>query len=206
MAKLILKKEDIDRCWLTSDLHLGHKNIVGPKISNWKTGYRTFDSIDQMDSTIIDNINKLVGQDDLLFHLGDFSYVAKKQPWAYRNRIVCKNIYHVYGNHDKIHTLANINNFHCCDYLEVVIDDIFLCMFHYKQAVWNKSHRGAYHFYGHSHSTAEHMQIGRSIDVGIDNAYRLLGSYEPFKLTWLLDYLDKIPIKSIDHHDHNTND
>jgi len=58
MAKLILKKEDIDRCWLTSDLHLGHKNIVGPKISNWKTGYRTFDSIDQMDSTIIDNINK----------------------------------------------------------------------------------------------------------------------------------------------------
>ena len=55
---------------------------------------------------------------------------------------------------------------------------------HYAQAVWNKSHSGSWMLYGHSHATAENwldqMMPNRfSLDVGVDNIYRLIGEYRP---------------------------
>ena len=85
--------------WFTSDTHFGHKNIVGPKISNWKSGYRNFDSLSQMDDELLFQINKNVQQNDILYHLGDFAF---KNVGEYRNRIVCKNIHLILGNHDKL--------------------------------------------------------------------------------------------------------
>ena len=67
-----IKPEDV---WLTSDTHLGHKNIVSG-ISGWEAnrGQRKFNTLEEMDDTIINNINKYVKPDDILFHAGDWSF------------------------------------------------------------------------------------------------------------------------------------
>jgi calcineurin-like phosphoesterase family protein len=51
--------------WFTSDFHLGHRNII--RYCN-----RPFDSTDDMDATILANLNKKVGENDILYFLGDF--------------------------------------------------------------------------------------------------------------------------------------
>ncbi len=53
-------------------------------------------------------------------------------------------------------------------------------------AVWNRSHRGAWQLYGHSHSGLEPwidkaLPGHRSMDVGVDNAYKILGEFRPFR-------------------------
>lgn len=90
------------RLFFTSDLHLGHFNII--RYCN-----RPFKSIQEMDDTLIHNINERVEQDDMLFHLGDFCFSrsseasdAPKKPFDYyRSRIVCNNIIFLRGNHDQ---------------------------------------------------------------------------------------------------------
>ena len=57
--------------WFTSDTHYSHSNIAGEKVSNWKNGYRNFESVWEMNKSLIDSINKYVKEDDILYHLGD---------------------------------------------------------------------------------------------------------------------------------------
>jgi calcineurin-like phosphoesterase family protein len=40
---------------------------------------RDFDSLDKMNTAIVNNINELVGQDDVLIHLGDWSFGGFEQ-------------------------------------------------------------------------------------------------------------------------------
>src|SRR6478752_3632948 len=86
--------------WLTSDWHLGHINIAGPKVSKWKDGYRNFDSVKEMDKTIINDINRHVSKNDVIWMLGDFSFGSDTMIPVYRNRINCNNIHIIRGNHD----------------------------------------------------------------------------------------------------------
>jgi calcineurin-like phosphoesterase family protein len=53
--------------WLTSDTHFGHKNIL-----HLGEG-RPFDTIEEHDAALIENWNSVVGKNDIVFHLGDFS-------------------------------------------------------------------------------------------------------------------------------------
>ena len=79
--------------WFTSDFHLGHRNII-------RYCSRPFASVEEMDAAILANLNKLVGADDVLYFLGDFCLGGPDQARQYRDRIVCRNIHVVEGNHD----------------------------------------------------------------------------------------------------------
>lgn len=185
--------------WFTSDLHLGHKNIVGPEVSNWKEGYRTFKTISEMDEELLKQLNVNVQQDDVLYFLGDFSFKGNSTLGVYRDRIICKNIVFIKGNHDKRSSVVTAFG-HCHDYIEEDINGVKFCMMHYAMRIWNKSHHGAIHLYGHSHSKLEDSPWGRSMDVGVDNAYRLYGEYRPFSLSDVIDVMDKREAKLVDHH------
>jgi hypothetical protein len=51
-------------------------------------------------SNLTNGINSAVGQDDILFHLGDWSFGGFEMIEQFRNRINCKNVHIILGNHD----------------------------------------------------------------------------------------------------------
>ncbi len=176
------------------------------------------ESIERMDSALIFNINQIVQPDDVLWMLGDFCFnsnYAKK----IRDRIHCKTIHFFWGNHDKrvpeVKALFVTDN----DLAAVSIasdgkywihehkrGNTNMVLSHYCMAIWENSHHGAYHFYGHSHGSAESMMdekfpFRHSMDVGVDNAFKVLGEYRPFSLDELKKIMDSKPeFQFIDHH------
>ena len=58
-------KFDGSKVFFTSDTHFYHGNII--RFCN-----RPFKDVEMMNETIIANWNNTIGQDDIVFHLGDF--------------------------------------------------------------------------------------------------------------------------------------
>ena len=92
----------MNNIWFTSDSHFMHKNLcLG--VSEWDDKHlsaRKFDTLEEMNELIVSNINKYVKEDDILYHLGDWSFGGIENIWEFRKQIKCKNIYLVPGNHD----------------------------------------------------------------------------------------------------------
>ena len=103
----VLKLDDKSNIWITSDTHYGHKNICRG-VTDWRLPdglipveqTRDFSTIEKMNTAIVNNINSVVGQDDILIHLGDVSFNGFDQIREFYNRLVCKNIHLILGNHD----------------------------------------------------------------------------------------------------------
>ena len=83
--------------FFTSDTHFGHSKII-----NYCK--RPFSSIEEHDKTLIQNWNNVVGQDDTVFHLGDFAY-GNSQFISNIIKQLNGNIILIKGNHD----LRNMN-------------------------------------------------------------------------------------------------
>jgi calcineurin-like phosphoesterase family protein len=56
-----------------------------------------------------------------------------------------------------------------------------ITLLHYAMRVWNKSHRGAWHLYGHSHGTLPDDPNSLSFDVGVDANQYFPISYQQVK-------------------------
>ena len=88
------------KCYLISDTHFGHKNILTFKDKD-SNPLRPFKSVEEMNSTIIDNWNNVVGKEDKVYHLGDVgmcSFTALKDIFQKLNgrKVLIK------GNHDNL--------------------------------------------------------------------------------------------------------
>jgi len=178
--------DDPKKIWFTSDTHYSHKNIVHG-VSEWEdlSKTRRFDTIDQMNDEIVSSINKLVDENDILFHLGDFAFGNRTNIYEFRRRIKCKNIHLILGNHDK-HIrkneivwddngnrpplFANELFESIQDYLFLTIkftEDISKRFFlqpnrsqsfalsHYPMLSWEDIESGSIHLHGHIHSPKE---------------------------------------------------
>lgn len=148
--------------WITSDLHFGHKNILKfcPKT-------RPFTDVNQMDEYLIAHWNSVVGEDDVVFHLGDFSFYGTEKTERIIDRLNGTIVW-VRGNHDK--TLAGIlqkRGIFMHEYIECKFDGHKVCMMHFPLAEWNQKYRGAIHLHGHQHGGGPKYD-GRIMDVGYD--------------------------------------
>jgi len=202
--------------YFTSDTHYNHRNICRGT-SAWKEmepgnshqNTRDFESLDKMNYTLIKGINDNVKLDDELWHVGDWSFGGFDSILQFRSQLVCQNIHLVYGNHD--HHIENNKNgiqgaFKSVQYYkELSLEGQKIILLHYAMRVWNHSHKGSYHCYGHSHSTLEHSPNGKSFDVGVDNAYKLFGEYRPFSFKEVQSILSKRNTNFVDHHSKTTN-
>lgn len=93
----------MNKIWFTSDLHYNHKNLCYGT-SNWpskETSTRKFDTLEKMNSAIVDSVNQVVDQDDVLYMLGDWSFGGIESIWQLRQRVNCKTIHLILGNHDE---------------------------------------------------------------------------------------------------------
>lgn len=148
------------------------------------------------DDTLIKNWNDLISNNDQVFHLGDFSW---RNPAAYIDKLNGK-IYYIKGNHDKMINTIRQRFLWYGDVRYIHIGDYSFWLSHYAHRVWNKSHYGTIHLYGHSHGTLPDDPNVLSMDVGVDNAFKLLGAYRPFTLNEVLEFMKKKNFKPVDHH------
>lgn len=172
--------------WFTSDTHAYHTNICRG-VSSWNEGYRDFDNVDQMTDLMANNINACVQANDTLYHLGDWSFGGIKNVAKFREKINCKNIHLIFGNHDhhieKNDYLRKL--FVRTDYLRQIHSEgqrITLC--HFAMRIWDKSHHQAWHLYGHSHGSLPDDIRLRSIDVGMDTQYTIDDVFDGWENPW----------------------
>ncbi len=84
--------DDNKKVFYIADTHFGHANII-------KHCNRPFESADEMDNTLIENWNNVVGKDDIVIVVGDFAFKGATHT-EYLAKLNGK-IYLVRGNHDK---------------------------------------------------------------------------------------------------------
>lgn len=82
--------------WFTSDTHFGHRNIL-----KYEASARPFRSVAEMDQTLIGNWNSVVGEDDLVFHLGDFALARSERVAELLSQLHGRKRL-VLGNHDRV--------------------------------------------------------------------------------------------------------
>lgn len=162
------------KSFFTSDLHLGHEAIA------LRSG-RPFSTVDEHDSCILDEINRMVTKHDRLFILGDFCWHS---PQEYLKRITCKNRHLIVGNHDRQQSFKCFAT-HQDTRIVKLGGEHKTFLSHYPHAYWPASHYGSLHLYGHMHgqreSTLDNLfPMRRAMDCGVDVAFKLTGSYRPF--------------------------
>ena len=90
--------------WIISDTHFGHNNIL-TFTNEDGSPVRDFDSVEEMNETMVDRWNSVVKQGDRVYHLGDVMFGDKenfKKLWPRLNGT--KRL--VVGNHDNIKWLS----------------------------------------------------------------------------------------------------
>lgn len=201
----------LQNIWFTSDTHFHHRNIVRGT-STWNSqNVRNFDTVEDHDEAIIANFNSLVKANDILYHLGDWSFGGHEQIKVFRNCLNVKTIHLIKGNHDQNIFKKGSPYIGCFTSLNDVLQfslkidsqksgkfgkqQFFLS--HYSHQVWDNSHHGAIHLFGHSHGSLK--GIGRSMDVGIDT-----NNLYPYHLDEILHFMKDIKWEQIDHHNEST--
>lgn len=219
MMKIKLNK---GRIFFTSDTHYGHTNICRG-VSNWRDENgnvpihqtRDFKTLDHMNDKIVESINSTVGEDDTLFHLGDWSFGGFDNIEEFRNRINCKNIHLILGNHDH-HIERNkgdiqrlFSSVHQYLRLQVSVmpgtklyaGEMDLVLMHYPIASWHNMNDGVIHLHGHVHLPPDKkLSQGKAMDVGVDG-----NNLIPYSLGQIMKIMDYQPIAKLslpqDHHE-----
>lgn len=152
--------------FLTSDLHLGHRGIINFLRADGVTKERPFISVEEMNETIIDNWNKVVGTKDMVVVLGDA--VINRSALPLLGRLQGRKQL-VLGNHD-LHRTAEY-----LQYFENVRGSWFMDGFvlsHIPIHVDSLERwRGCIHGHLHSNRVMRDVQIGRLIIPTIDTRY-----------------------------------
>jgi calcineurin-like phosphoesterase family protein len=211
--KLILEKGQ--NLFFTSDTHYSHSNICRAT-TRWTDAdsvTRDFKSLEHMNDTLVNNINEVVGQDDILIHLGDWSFGGFEMIEEFRNRILCKNVHLVFGNHDH-HIRRNKGGIQeifssTQDYLHLdlripkgkEVDKLTLVCMHFPIASWDGMNDGVPHLHGHVHLPRhQRIGLGKVMDVGVDG-----NDLYPISIQEIRTIMKDRPVKSLslpkDHHE-----
>lgn len=171
--------DDLNNIFVTADTHFGHTNII-------KYCDRPFESVEQMDQLLIDNWNKLIEPEDVVYHLGDFTLGDIETAANYFNQLNGNIL--VLGNHwhhDKRWLPRNYFGPLALEYptidvarvsilppmvvLEVAglqCRPLAITLCHYPLAVWDRKHYGAWHLYAHTHKGDNSGEF--RLNVGVD--------------------------------------
>jgi len=168
----------------TADEHYNHANII--KFCN-----RPFSNVREMNETLIKNHNEVVGESDIVVHVGDFSMGSRG--WTMERVFKQLKGTHIFirGSHDRWlgKSPKSEGNFQFVGYIyEKTFKDegILIVACHYAMRTWRRSHWNSWHVYGHSHSRLP--SIGKSMDVGVDT-----NNYYPYSLDQIKEIMVNKP-------------
>lgn len=183
--------------YFTSDLHLGHINII-------KYCSRPFSSVEEMDGELIKRWNSVVTKKDTVYILGDFAFYKDQQKTInVINKLNRAEMHLILGNHDK-HMKAHVKEkfTSCGSYKEIYVADSeaynqrqFIVLMHYAMRTFNKSGHSAFQLFGHSHGTLPGNS--QQLDVGVD-----CWDYTPCSYEQIKEKLKTLPeFKTEDYHE-----
>jgi calcineurin-like phosphoesterase family protein len=170
--------------WFTSDTHFYHKNII-------KYCYRPFNSVEEMNQSLINNWNNVVKENDVVFHLGDFAF----DKWKHIINQLNGKIYLIVGNHDEIkypgHKIFDLFE-GVFNQLYIQIDNQWIYLNHYPFLCYGGSYKNnpVWQLYGHTHSGPNcngkdacrlKITFPYQYDVGVDNNNYTPVSYNQIK-------------------------
>ena len=136
---------------------------------------RPFQSVDEMNTILVERWNNVVTDADVVYHLGDFTLgdLSHFTKWVSQ---LNGNLRILPGNMDRLW----LKDFVASEKVQVIaplvslefselgmvgqLQVIVLC--HYSMQVWELSNHGAWHLFGHTHGKLK--GIGMSLDVGVD--------------------------------------
>lgn len=179
-----------ENIFFTSDHHFGHRGIID-------YAGRPFDSVEEMDEAMIEAWNRVVGSNDIVFYLGDFSFRRGPDTDEILYRLNGR-IRFILGNHDKGFSARGTARFEWIKpYYELKWDKKKprMVLFHFPIDVWNKAHYGAIHLHGHSHGSLK-TKRPRRMDVGVDTNPDL----RPYALEEIVLRLGDESPEAFDHH------
>jgi calcineurin-like phosphoesterase family protein len=198
--------------WIFSDPHYNHKNICRG-VTSWRTPEgeipvaqtRNFPTIEKMNASIVNNINNCAMPDDTLICLGDWSFGGFESIREFWDRIMCKNIHLVLGNHDH-HIDRNRDGSQglfksVSHYNTLEIGQFKFRLMHYPISSWDGLNKGVMHLHGHCHlPTNLRFGKGQRMDVGMDGhpefrPYNVMDEVVP-----LLRHREKLSEMANDHH------
>lgn len=182
----------MSKTFVTADSHFNHKNII-------EYCSRPFTSVDEMNKTLIENWNAVVGKGDIVYHLGDFILGDVAGDVESLSEIISQlngRIVLIRGNHD---TSTKINLYNIYFGNKIVVKDIdhfaykglyfILCHFPIVneefQRLLTKHNSEIVLLHGHVHNEAPFYQkethsFNCSVDVtdftpiSIDKIYKLI--------------------------------
>lgn len=158
--------------YLIADTHFNHKNII-------KYEDRPFNTIEEMNETLISNWNNTISKHDKVYHLGDFGWGNKEEI----TRLVSQlngYITLIKGNHDG-HSNKWYNDAGFNDVIDggMVLEE-FILLSH--KPLYVNNHMPYINIHGHLHSNS--MSGKKYINVGVERI-----NYRPILLDTLLgDY------------------
>ena len=170
--------------WFTADTHFGHANIIKYCVRPFLTDperqraltdargpWRVSDAtVRRHDDGLFDAINSRVGVDDDFWILGDFCWGRLDEAARYRERIACRNVHLVWGNHDDRSIERLFSS--CIEQGMITVEGQAIWLNHYPARSWDRRFHGSWHLYGHVHGRlaaqdeANPTMLTR--DVGVD--------------------------------------
>jgi calcineurin-like phosphoesterase family protein len=203
--------------FFTADTHFGHANIIRycnrpqcnpddyDQTGRFHNNFLKRTRAREMDKFLIERWNQTVSNLDEVYHMGDFCSGTTTDVIRYLRALNFKKLYFIWGNHDGNLQLVKGIISHYDDLKDRVVflgDYVFktingqeIALLHYAMRVWDRSHYGSWHVYGHSHGNLPDDPNSRSIDVGID-----CHNYKPIAFERLKELMLEKNFVPIDHH------
>lgn len=160
-----------NKVYVVADTHFGHKNVI-------EYESRPFDSVEEMDITMINNWNSVVNPDDIVYFLGDFAFYSRERLVQIGKQLNGYKIL-VKGNHDR----GNNNLYRKAGFSEIhkkpiIIGDLVLS--HVKIPC---SELGVNQINIHGHSHSKGVAFSKQYKcVSVENI-----NYTPIEIQTLLD-------------------
>ena len=155
--------------FFASDAHFFHKRVI-------EFDERPFADLDEMHETLIENWNRVVRPQDLVFYLGDLCFGGITRFKEVANRL--NGIIHfITGNHDDYKIVLKSGRFLTIQHYKEIwvqeegLDPQFICLMHYPIQQWNRMHSGSYMIHGHCHHTLKDLEFNRTfriLDAGLN--------------------------------------
>lgn len=176
----------MSQLFFTADEHIGHGKVNHLERAGRRTGVlhwckRPFDTLEQMKQVLIERHNAIVppGKGTLTVHVGDWFWtnVSLEEALEYIHALNGRHAFQ-YGNHDEF--MEKYGRFLVEQgHLDFIYGENkaggtkiyrhqkrLLTVDHFAHRVWQGSHKGHGHVYGHSHNGLP--GLGKSFDIGVD--------------------------------------